>query len=324
MAEGEGLENQEVQTVDKPPIAEDKKSPSLPVPPEKELQKPPEANVNLDNDPNVIEHVDRVKVETMVRKIGEFYDVPQEAIEQGLRSEIYILNDAGFRRHANNYIEQLIRREGKGEIETISTDDEIAKVFYSANGSSIEEENRNRAFMNQLIVQKAREHADEMGGSTIPLDNGKSVIIIKEGSSIDRETLEVHELIHAMSIGKDGKIGGFRSGEKTGPHRNIDEAATQVLALAFQHPELTPKDFLLSEIKTPYASHVRKLLTAMFTTSQSGNPFTFKELAEYYFYQEPGMGVILLQMNLIPRAREDVRAQVQEWFSNDFKEKQSR
>lgn len=323
MAEGEGLESQEAQVVNKPPIAEDKKSAIPPVSAEKETQGTQEANIDLDNDPDVIEHVDRTKVESMVRKIGEFYGVPQEAIEQGLKSEIYILNKDGFRRHAGYYVEQLIRKEGKGEIETVSKDDEIAEIFYSANGSSIEEENKNREAMNQLIIQKAREHAEGMGGLTMPLDNGKSVIIIREGSDVDRETLEAHELIHAMSIGKDAKIGGFRSGETT-PHRNIDEAATQVLALAFQHPEFTPKDFLLSEIKTPYASHVRKLLTAMFTTSQSGNPFTFKELAKYYFHPEPDVGIYLLQMNLIPRAREDVRMYVEEWLNNDLKEKESK
>ena len=312
MAEEAGLENQEPQISKKPTIVKDEPAD---VPLVGSSKKDFEATGSLDNDSNVAEHIKKTEIESLVKRIGDFFDVPKWAVDQGLKSEGLVLANDEFDRQVENYLRKRLNEEGVGvEKSTIISKDEKDAILSEALGLNIEKENREAEESNKRNAQLIREHAQKTGGAAFPQED-RPKVLIKRDSGLDREMVKTHELIHAMVL--RGNVGGFRSAD--GNYSNTDEAATQVLTLSLLHPEYTVKQMLSSEIKTPYPAIVKKLLVAMFATSQSKKPFTFKDLAKYYFNEEGNIGVYLMQMDIIPRVRKDVREEVKGWLVNDLK-----
>ena len=155
------------------------------------------------------------------------------------------------------------------------------------------------------------------------MDETQSKILIRKDSGLDKKMVEMHEMIHAMANRGPEKGTGFHSGDGSG--RNVNEAVTQALTLGFLHPDISTEELFLKvkngEIPTPYKSYVEKLLVTLVATGKDPNPITVKDLSRYYFAQEPDVQVVLLQMNILQKAPENVRPIIQKMFNNDFARK---
>ncbi|MDP2585405.1 MAG: hypothetical protein Q8P29_00835 [Candidatus Levybacteria bacterium] len=331
MAEGADIEIQKIPEVDKVPAVEERESPDKPsvaeASPIKESKKKSKAIEDLENDPDIVEHVDSAKVEALVRKIGEFYNLPQLAIEQGLKSEIYILTNESF----NGELES----RGKGL--NIEEQKELVEILAQKKSLSADEINKNLEEFNKRIEDKteekakvAREHAEATGGVSISQKRGGSMIFIKENSTFEREQDEIHELLHAMSVGENGEYRGFDEGtfriSVPKCNGNLNEATTELLSLAIKYPNIASEELLNEinggEIDVAYRPNVLKMLKMLHFTSQSKEPFTVKELAKYYFhdYQGKGYAVDLLRDKLREKIRPDLYREVEPWLLNDLED----
>jgi len=211
---------------------------------------------------HVIESVDRSEIEALVRKIGEAYDVPQRAIENGLKAEIFVVKDDSF----TKLQESRIRAKMKDEISKTKTIEELNK-----------------------IEQFIREEAQLTEGNRWPAKSGKEIILIREKSGIDRESLETHEILHVMAQDEASESAGFE--KEGGIWTNINEATTEILALHLLYPNLNSAELYLKIddnkiANVGYESLVKKMLIVMGRPMVDGNgvPFSFKELAQYYFH----------------------------------------
>ena len=176
----------------------------------------------------------------------------------------------------------------------------------------------------------ATEDAEAMGGVTIPSENGESVILVKKEGPFDREHVKDHETLHAMSRDKDGKYDGFNTNidilSGSYSHNNLNEAATEILALDMKYPELPLKEMankvIKGEINAGYGINVYKMLSIMDGTSQNENPFTVKELAKYYLhnFEEDRDAVSLLRSEIGKRIRPDFFNKSIQLLDNDLED----
>jgi hypothetical protein len=321
MTEGADIEAQGLQKIEK--------LNKIPVVEEKETKNKAEEIKDLENDPNVVEHVDRAKVEALVKKIGEFYSVPQRAIEQGLKSEIFIIKNKAFNR--------ALEDEYRGDL----NEEEVRERFeligqLRAKSISEEEFDKKAAELSKKIEEKkedpevihlARKHAEDTGGVSIPQENGGSIILVKENSTFDEEHIETHELFHSMSLGKKHEYKGFINRLSVGSieyDRNLNEASTELLTLTVGYPDINIKELFnrisSGEIKTGYRQNVLKVLTMLHFTEQSQEPLTVKELAKYYFHDFEGEddAASLLKNKFIEKIRPDLYRKVEPWLLYDL------
>lgn len=267
-------------------------------------------------EPSAIEKVDQGEKEALVRKIGAFYELPEQVISRGLASEMSILPEVEFNRQLEEYlIQRSNKRDTRIEEELKRRDVQVSKIV-----NDIDAINNEYSF--RAAIQ---EEAKITGGVNIPIDELKSQILIKEGADLDKKMIGVHEMVHAMGSRGPENGGGFH--DKDGGARNLNEATTQVLTLGILYPNLSPfemyQKILTGEIKTCYGKYVVKLLTALYTTSQSSEPITIKDLAKYYFHAEGDTQGVLLQMKIIDKAPEAVKGPVSDLLANDLQGKRS-
>jgi hypothetical protein len=214
-----------------------------------------ETIADLENDPDVVEHVSKAEVEALVRKKSEFYKVPQLATEQGLKSEVFVVKDAVF----EEFIEKELSTGGAG------ADDPAIK-----------------------------EHAKNVGGVSVPQEGGGSRIIIKENGPFSRSHSINHELNHAESEDGEGNGGFIRKIEAFigFENRNINEATTEILTLKEEYPDLSIKEMAskikTGEIEAGYGDYVLSMLGVINATSQNENPFTINDLANCYYHNYEG------------------------------------
>lgn len=281
MPDGANIEGQqEFQQVNKRQIAGSEKPPEIPI------TEKPEAVNNFENDPEIIERVDP---KPLVKKINDCFHVPTDCIEQGEKSEIFILKNEGFDR---------VRDEQKRALGI--SEDEIAE-----------------------------EGVEEVGGFTSPLKEGGSMIFIKDTSPFNRKHDETHELIHAMSEDVRGDYGGFNRRIEAAmgyQNNNLNEAVTEILTLAVEYPGLSIKEITNrianGEIEVGYDVYVLKMLIMMNATSRSEQPFGISELAKYYFHDFKGEknASDLLKEELVERVDPESFDQSAQWLYNDLKD----
>lgn len=287
MAEGSGLENQEVQ------ISSEREQ---------------EAATDLENDPDVVEHVDRAKADAIVKRIGDLYHVPQEALDQGKKTEIYIIKTERFDREMASLDKDSLSEEERREVAELAlnidslTEEEQIKRAEALSKKITDEADRK--------AEAAREQAERTGGISLPQEEGGSAIIIKEDLVFDREHTEIHEMLHAMSESADGRYHGI-NGMFT-ESRNINEAITEILALGVLHPELTAEELSnkinSGEIKSGYHANTLKMLVIMRAASQGDMPFTIQELAKYYFHNFKEERVLGMSMDIM--IKRDILAKI--------------
>jgi hypothetical protein len=285
-------EIQEIESANKTPATKNKEKINL-----KNVPSIKEEVKNLDNDPDVVEHVDKAEIEAKIRKIGEFYSVPQLAIEQGLKSEIYIVKSESFNK-------ALMENEMSDLSDKEKTDE---------------------------VIKNARMHAETTGGVSIIQEDGGSLILVKEESSFGKEHSKLHELLHAMSVGKNGEHTGFkkRTTEKEfdKSRNDINEAVTEILTLSLEYPDLRNEEIydgiISGKIDANYKYNVLRVLNVLSFTDHCRKPFTIKDLAKFYFhgYEGEGDAADLLKTALKERISEGLFKSVEPVFQGDLENK---
>jgi hypothetical protein len=71
---------------------------------------------------DLVEHEDKAKVEARVRKIGERFDAPQSAIDQGLKSEILVIKNERFNQELIEEEKDSLTEKEREEYGKIMTD----------------------------------------------------------------------------------------------------------------------------------------------------------------------------------------------------------
>lgn len=249
---------------------------------------------------HVVEHVARPTVDALVERITGHYSVPQRAVENGLKTEIYIIKNEDFVKFIENLGRALIAKEIKGGI------------YPEGEGKTKE--------------QSVKEEAELVDGGHWLSKTGRQLVLMKESGFSSRESIEIHELLHAMSVnvGRDNTSGfslaeGFRG-------NNIDEAVTEILALHIQYPKLTAEELYgkiyTGEIKHGYSEDIKKMLVILSRTKQNETPFTFKELAKYYFHNiKEGLNPLeLMRDDIVSRTIPSVRESTRNWLNNDLED----
>jgi hypothetical protein len=287
-----------------------------------------EAIADLENDPDVVEHVSHEKVEALVRKIGEFYDVPELAIEQGRKTEIYVVKNSAFNEGLEEQLINTLSEEDEKELDEImmqkyADDKELIGKVSEFNEKKVGKPTEEK-------VRMAKEHAGAIGGVCFPQEKGGSKILVKEDSDFDREHSENHELLHAMSVGRNLEYEGFNEGliSRLGfsSNNNLNEATTELLTLTMLHPSLTIVEMFnkvkSGEIVAGYTPNVLRMLAIINSTSQNKEPFTVKELAKYYFHDFEGEddAASLLKNKFIEKIRPDLYRKVEPWLLYDLKD----
>ena len=320
--EDSGIPNLEGQSIEKPENDETQKANS---------ENTTINGVKEELGSDLVEHEDKAKVEARVRKIGERFDAPQSAIDQGLKSEILVIKNERFNQELIEEEKDSLTEKEREEYGKIMTDkysnkEDLAKArenFFSKHEKDLTERSGERE-------KTATEDAEAMGGVTIPSENGESTILVKEEGPFDREHVKDHETLHAMSRDKDGKYDGFNTNidilSGSYSHNNLNEAATEILALDMKYPELPLKEMankvIKGEINAGYGINVYKMLSIMDGTSQNENPFTVKELAKYYLhnFEEDRDAVSLLRSEIGKRIRPDFFNKSIQLLDNDLED----
>lgn len=162
--------------------------------------------------------------------------------------------------------------------------------------------------LQQSYQIKLKRYQDEISsisnypGICLPLEPGKSTILINAASRNETPEILGHELLHAMvETGNEGT--GFNS--ETGDGHELNEASTQTLNLAVIYPDQTASQLLKSikdqKINTAYRTGVMGLLQMVSIVESCNPPFTLENLAERYLNSEqpPSIKALLLQWELI-------------------------
>lgn len=271
--------------------------------------------------PQKIEVIDAVRKEALVRKIGDFYQVSELSRRKGVASEMSVMPSEEFNRELDEYIRSLLIETGfEIESKLLDKDNPLDTMLSEAMGTSVAQENAKKLAHNTKNAETIKNTVENEGGITIPIDETKSRILIKEGTGMDREMVEIHELIHAMASRGPKNGGGFR--DSGGGERNLDEAATQVLTLGVLHPELSPfqmyEKIKSGEIETPYRGYVVKLLAGLHATSNDSKPIGIRDLAQYYFHDEEDVQAVLLKMEIVGKSPDTVRERVLSLLTDDL------
>jgi hypothetical protein len=264
-----------------------------------------------------VELVDSSELESLGRGIGEFYAIPPERIKKTLKSiEMWVLKDEMF-----NKIKEADIRKAILEIQE---------------NNSMPEEDKKRQ-IDYLQFQK--EHMEGYGGSTYSSSrfkirkffgkinfnyfNKQEEIIIKENYSLSRKHVKIHEFMHALVDY------GHASGLKTinGEFGNINEAAAEILTLAYIHRDLSTSELLskiyAGEIGMAYEDGVKALLTLMYVATPDEKHFTINDLADYYFQRAPNKNSHTLIWDIVSRVKgEDLKKSVRGLLCNDLCAKQ--
>lgn len=324
MIEGADTETQKAQMSNKLSVVGKKKSSGKSSAAEKSSirgqEDESEAIRGLEKDPDAVERISSTNSEALVNKIAVFYDCPETAIKEGLKSKMFILNERGFNKTVEIYLRKLLKRVGVGEEELIRENSDRAMIEIAL-GRTVAKKNKGIDEVNQETIGDIRKRVGNMDGICIPQEEGSLILIKRNPEKIDEEEAKTHELLHTMPKRRNGTGGGFKS--EAGINKNIDEAATQILALALKYPKLTVEELsekilISKEIKSAYKLYVARLLTIMYATSKSKEPFAVKDLSSCYFYRGKGESVHLMRVQLIRRVREDLRGRAQKWLLNDL------
>lgn len=224
----------------------------------KDLKACVSGEINFKESPHIVEYVDKTRVEELVNQITAFYGVSQNVKEKGLKTEMFVLKDDSF----TEFEKELMRRT--------------------------EVERRGEGLTTRRGEEKSiMEAAQCVEGRILLLKSTRAMfVLIREKSKFDRKNIEIHEIIHAMSTDEDGKQSGFSRGNNM--WHDINEAATEILTLHFQYPDLDVEDLYekvyMQEIKCGYEYDVRTMLLMLLRTKYNQKLFTFNELAKYYFH----------------------------------------
>jgi hypothetical protein len=270
MAEGQGgLESQEIQ-VTKASVTEINSVRNTPQAefPGDSINIAPERSLNrdileyglggmaLENSPHVMEHLGSEKIGHLADEISDFYNFPQDVRNRGQKADVYIVKDESLA----ELEEMELMNNKKGEMEKLTT-----------------EEDKNK------FRQSIKKIAQQTQGKDVRLGEGKRVTLIKNSKKDDGITIP-HEMLHVMVRDEKIKIAGLGN-------NNLDEAATEALALHFKYQNLDIENLttkiLNGEIKSGYGGHTARLLTSMYSTEFGDKPFGFKELSQYYSHSFP-------------------------------------
>lgn len=259
----------------------------------------------------IVEKVDHGK---MIREIGEFYGVSPKKINESSESVIsmWVFTDARFNQMKDQEIEN-----------------EILSV---KNSRLLKDEDKERALKE---LQLKRADMANIGGTTYWHEGKKrsflgktygkkdtTEIIMRETFGLDREHVKIHELMHVLGAHDDST--GLRTFNLE--FANINEAATEILTLAYLHRNLPIKELIGKihggEIKTGYSDDVKLLFSLMFDAAVEDKHFSVKDLADYYFGRKPG-GVYAMAWDLNSRVEEGYKAKTQETLVNDLRKPRS-
>jgi len=280
---------------------------------------------------DLVEHVSRDETESIVKEMGKSFSIPQAAIEQGLRSEIFIIKNERFDKELAEDSTAALSEEESGEYREILAkkypdENDLAKALREF---SLKHEREAKENVDEK-TRIAREEAESVGGITLSKETGDSVILIKEHSSFDRKHVLRHELWHALSEGKDGvfSYSGFNQaidaylGDNNS--NNLNEATTEILTLKTEYPDLPVSEIISKigkgEISAAYRDHVLKMLFMIKATEQNENPFTVNELAKYYLHESKEEENVSssLRKELVNRIGSYLSGNMQQWLLHDL------
>jgi len=281
---------------------------------------------------DLVEHVSKSETESIVREMGERFSIPQSAIEQGLKSEIFIIKNERFDKELIEDSTAALSEEESGEYSEILTKkypdkNDLAKALREF---SLKHEREAKENVDEK-TRLAREEAESVGGIALPRETGDSVILVKEHSSFERKHTLRHELWHALAEGKDGMYSGFNQAIDAylggNNSNNLNEAATEILTLKMEYPDLPVNEMISKiskgEINAGYEDYVLKMLLIINATKQNENPFTINELAKYYLHEFKEENVAhLLKSELIGRIGPDMSGSVQQWLLHDLNDRE--
>jgi hypothetical protein len=237
----------------------------------------------------VVEFVNQAEAKNLRNNIYNFFGVSESERDDNYQLEICTVKDDSF----NKYRERDIRAIRSLERRGLKTEDEL----------------------NRFEISVKDETIDSLGLFESMGDRG--VILIKE--SMADEHVKIHETIHSMT--------GFGLA-RLGDGKNLNEAATEVLTLAYLHKtldvwDLYPKVTYGEMDARGYQNIAGKLLAIMAYAKENGQ-FEIKDLAKYYFNDKQYEKNLREEMikEIIPKMPETFRLRdnAEKCLNSDLKE----
>lgn len=265
--------------------------------PDRESKPALEFSYPVSLDLSKVDIVDNAKIKDSMEGIGKYYQVSPEKVRWASETtKMYILTNTDF---------EILQKS-------------IIKALVSALKRDTQQKQEDKKIKIDAWKFDLK-HVKEIGGLIIDGMERNKIVLVKEGFSLPNEHVKTHEFLHVLSAHQGDWGCGFSTKYK---HGNLNEAATEILTLAYVHQELSENDLtakiLNGGIEVGHAEHVKKLLNIMAKTVDNGRPFSIKDLARHYF-GDPSTNVSLLQEDLISRVDEKQGEEIRNIIANDLR-----